>query len=296
MKFRLQPRMLSPPAAMEIDEAEYRLLRSSRPILIAAFELEENFDLLIGNYLELEKSALSITADAMVRRRHGYEDLFELRAETNRRAINFLNTARLLLDQMMQKVKRCGGDSTDIKALLSAYYGNQFEYRFMEALRNHAQHSGSAIHSLGVNTQWLPPKERLRDEHSICLLTSREYLADDPAFNRRVLKESPEDVDFLTAVRKYMECLGNVQEIVRRRLAPQVDAAREAFASAISRYELFSKASSLGLAACPHKASAQDPVVPIFLNWDDVRLRLSLRNSSFTNLSLRYVTSRAHGI
>jgi hypothetical protein len=59
MKPYLQPALLSPPSPLEIEESEYLLLQRSRTVLNAAFSFEENYDLLVGNYLELENASLT---------------------------------------------------------------------------------------------------------------------------------------------------------------------------------------------------------------------------------------------
>jgi hypothetical protein len=56
MKYYLQPALLAPPPPLRIKKQEYEQLTEARSLLNAAFPLEENFNLLIGNYLELENS------------------------------------------------------------------------------------------------------------------------------------------------------------------------------------------------------------------------------------------------
>jgi hypothetical protein len=106
MKPYLQPAHLSPPPPLEIEESEYVLLQRSRPVLNAAFSFEENYDLLVGNYIELENAALTLTAESIARQRHEYQDMFELRAELNRRVVNFLSSARLFVDQLPQRIEQ----------------------------------------------------------------------------------------------------------------------------------------------------------------------------------------------
>ena len=160
MDFYLQPALLSAPSPMEISEAEYLSLHDARKVLNAAFSFEENFDLLVGNYIEIENSALTLTTATMARQLYEYDEMFELTSEMNRRAVNFLCTARLFVDQIRQRIGACGGDSAAIKKRISDAYDAAFEYRFMEALRNHVQHSGSAIHGLSFGGDWQPSGAR----------------------------------------------------------------------------------------------------------------------------------------
>jgi hypothetical protein len=86
MKPYLQPALLAPPPPLAIEEAEFLALQQARPILNAAFSFEENYDLLVGNYVEFENSALSLATSSMARHLWEYHEMFELRAEMNRRA------------------------------------------------------------------------------------------------------------------------------------------------------------------------------------------------------------------
>jgi len=293
MKPFLQPALLAPPPALEIGDAEYLELKRAKPILGAAFSFEENYDLLVGNYLEFENSALSITATSIARRRHDYQDLFELKADMNRRAVNFLSSARLFVDQLLQRVGECGGSKDEVKRMLSEEYDGCFEYRFMEALRNHVQHSGSAVHGLTIGGRWTPPGEKVRNEFSLGVMTLRRYLALDHSFKRQVLSECPDEVDLLGATRRYLESLSAIHEFTRQNVESSVNEARKSFAAAIKRYADFSGSSSKALTA--FASSERDPSnqVAVFLDWDDVRIKLSNRNRNLKNLSKCVISSVA---
>lgn len=294
MRYVLQPRLLAPPPPLDISAERYQAIKDARSTLAAAFELEENFDLMVGNYLELEQSALDVASEALARRRHEYTDLFSIRADVNRRAVNFLSTARLFLDQLPQKVQRCHCEYSSIKLLLAKSYDDSFEYRFMEALRNHVQHSGTAVHRYSLGSRWLPPGKRERDEYSFGVFAERSLLAQDRSFKKSTLQECPDRVDLLIATRKYLESLGAAQDASRKLVAANVNEARRLTEDAIAEYERFASASSLGLAAFRYPRTDDTSVVPVFLEWDEVRRKLELRNGNLVNLSLRYVTSRAH--
>lgn len=289
----LRPALLSPPPPLEITESEYLLLKRSRLVLNAAFSLEENYDLLIGNYLEFENSALSLATSSMARQLSEYHEMFELTAEMNRRAVNFLSSARLFVDQLLQRVGKCGGNKEEVKKRLSAEYDDSFEYRFMEALRNHVQHSGSAVHSLSIGGKWVPSQECTRHEHALEVFTQKRFLALDPSFKKPVLEECPDKVDTLRATRRYLESLSKVHEFARNNIEDSIAEARASFESAIRKYVAFSNASPIGLTA--YSSSSQDPSnqVAIFLDWDDVRVKLCKRNRRLHNLSKCVVSSVA---
>lgn len=175
MDFYLQPAMLSAPPPMEISEEEYLSLHSARKVLNAAFSFEENYDLLVGNYIEIENAALGLTTATMARQLYEYDEMFELTSEMNRRAVNFLSTARLFVDQILQRIRGCGADKTAIKKRLSEAYDASFDYRFMEQLRNHVQHSGSAIHGISFGGDWQPRGTSERRVYSLNASTHKGF-------------------------------------------------------------------------------------------------------------------------
>ena len=170
-------------------------------------------------------------------------------------------------------------------------YDANFEYRFMEALRNHVQHNGSAVHSLSHSGVWLPKGKRERLEYTVTPYTHRQYLAQDKTFKPRVLQECPERVDLLKASRIYIESLGVVHKLVRRTLAPTMKAARTLVESAIDRYKKHSKVQSVTLTAYFSVNGQIEKQVPVFIEWENVREKLEKRNGTLVNLSRRFVSS-----
>lgn len=102
-------------------------------------------ELVARNQGELDQS-MSVwqsTAEALCKDRT-YRDHQEL--EFNRRFVNYLASARLLLDHYETRLKRRYGDDSlqakGFKTECAASYDNQFAYRFLYRLRNFAQHFG----------------------------------------------------------------------------------------------------------------------------------------------------------
>lgn len=292
MSAYLQPAVLDPSPSLDITDEEFLLLKHSRAVLNAAFSFEENYDLLIGNYLELENSALSLVTTTVARRLREYQEMFEIKAELNRRAVNFLSSARLFVDQIQQRVGVCGGDKDEIKNKLRTEYDLYFEFRFMEALRNHVQHSGSAVHGFEIGGTWTP--SRIRNEFVPNIYTEKHFLALDTKFKDTVLKECPNKVDLLAAARRYLESLSAVHELARSSISSSIAEARSVFEAAIKKYAEFSGGSVLTLTAYD-SSSIHHPSneIAIFLDWDDVRLKLSTRNKHLINFSKNVISTVA---
>lgn len=288
MEYFLQPAILAPTKPMEILEDEYHLLVKSKEVLNAAFSLEENFDLLLGNYIEMENSALSFATVHMVRHLHAYHEMFETRAEMNRRGVNFLTSARLYVDQILSRVGECGGDRDAVKARRSAEYDGAFEYRFMEAIRNHVQHSGSAVHSLSIGGE--RDADITNRIFSLGVYSQKRYLAADKEFKKAVLAECPDQIDFLACARRYLSGLSDLHEFARQVTSKQVADARAAFRSAIDKYKEFTGGPAIALNAYSSSLGREDGT-SIFLDWDDVRIKLEARNRNVKNLDKSIISS-----
>lgn len=266
-------------------------LKQSRDILTAAFSIEENYDLLLGNYLELEKSAMSLAADGMIRLHREYYEMFEVTAEMNRRAVNLLSSARLFIDQLSQRFKTCGGDRGELKKFPSNEYDNFFEYRFMEELRNHVQHSGSAVHGLSMGGEWRPRHKKEVQFFCLEAHTFRRFLSLDKSFKSKILQECPEKIDFLSAVRTYIAALSRIHQFAGAGIEEQVEKSRYSFESAIEKYSNFTGTSAIALAAHSSQSPSPSDPINILLEWDNVRRKLIKRNRNLKNLNVSVISN-----
>lgn len=280
------------PPRLDLTESQFHAIAKASEVLSAAFYIEENFELLLGNYIELESSALSIAASSFVRQPIEYADFSSTRVEMNRRAVNLLSTARLYIDQLPSASVKCQLDAADVKRWFSEQYDGSFEYRFMEALRNHVQHSGSAIHFATVHRGWLPKGGRERLRHNTVAQTLRRFLDRDGKFKKATLNECPEKIDFLQVARPYIEALWRVHTRFRQQAKQVISESRSLFEETIRQYGEYSKSSTLGLTAFACQGDEITERVSVFLDWDDVRIKLERRNSNLINLS-KYEVSTA---
>lgn len=292
MEYVLQPDLLSPPPAQPITEDHFQRLKAARATLIAVFNIEESFDLLVGNFLAMEGANLQQALSRGIRSVHDYDDLFELKAELSRHIVNLLSSARMFVDTLPSNAARCGSDMAEVKKWLSVEYDAHFEYRFMEALRNQAQHRGFTVHQFGGASQWMPSGKRLYMETTLRILALRRHLDETGGFKAETLAECPKEVDIFAATRRYLESLSAVQEQVRAAIATRVDTARQLTKEAIDGYVAFTDGgSALGLEASAVEDGQSIESVPVFLEWDNVRQKLHYRNSRMRNLSKHKVSN-----
>lgn len=296
MTYVLRKAVLDIVPEIEITPAEFAALKAAREVLADAFAIEEKYEIVVSNFLALEKQLLDVAATNAVRATHSYGEFFNIRSALNICLVNLLTATKLYLDQLPQHIADCVPNSADIadavKRRCSEEYDKNFEYRFMEALRNHVQHRGIPIHFIRQDGHWTSFDELGQMEFSIYIAAQRDVLESDGKFKKTVLSEMTQDVNLLGATRKYVESLSSIHQFVRDLVADSIAAARNLIESAHARYSKAFDGSLIGLSAQEMGEEGVRSSFPLLLDWDDVRLQLQKRNRQLVNLAKRYVTSK----
>jgi hypothetical protein len=260
--------------------------------LHAAFALEETYDLLVSNFLELDQEALCAASNYVDRT---YEEFFEERARANRRIVNLLTAARLYLDHAPQRLSECASNPEDAKGefkkAAASQFDSRFSYRFMEALRNHVQHSSLAVHVVRYNTQRTGTKAASIYETRLSMISKREFFEENKKFGKKILAEMPATVELLQASREYLEGLSAVHDKIREIINAPTLEARGVFQRLIQIYASVNEGETLGLSVMDISGNERKKVTPVFLDWDDVRLKLVVRNTTLTKLGSRVAAS-----
>jgi len=298
-QYMLRKMVLASNFELEINESEYLKLKSSRDCLSGAFAIEEKYDLLISNFLELEKECMDITCENMLKNNEGYSDFFDIRARLNRRVVNLLTASRLYMDHLGQHVKAClltNDKCKDVKNLFSLQYDGCFEYRFMEALRNYVQHRGLAVHSSSLGGSWTSMDKKNGElEYKTCMFTHKDEVSLDKSFKRAVANEMPEKVNILLASRKYISSISKAHGELRQLMLVNVATSRNAILEQIEYFKKQSDGNSIALAALKINQDGEvTERVNLILDWDDVRLHLVNKNKVLHSLGQSYVSSSAY--
>jgi hypothetical protein len=296
MRYLLRKAVLDTVPEVEISACEFADLKAARSVLSNAFAIEEKYEIVISNFLDLEKQLLDVAATNAVRNTLTYGEFFETTSVLNIRLVNLLTATRLYLDQLPQHIGDCVPSNPDaaevVRVRCSKEYNGYFEYRFMEALRNHVQHRGTPIHFVRQDGHWTSFDEDGLMEFSVHITAQRSFLEEDGKFKRAVLAEVSEDVDLVAASRKYVESISAINELVRELVANSVASARTTIENAHSRYSQDFAGNLIGLSALAIDAGGVISSIPLLLEWDDVRVQLQKRNRQLVNLAKKYVTSK----
>lgn len=282
---------------LEIDQTRFEELKASCQILLHALAIEEKYEIIISNFLEVEREATNASVSEMVRNQIEYKDFFDIRMALNIRLVNLLTAVRLCTDQLSSHICACipldDNLKAEVKAFFSTEYDASFEYRFMEALRNHVQHSGIPVHRISTGSKWTELEDGLI-EYSLYFGAQKKELSGDDSFKKLVLVEMPDEVNLRSAVRTYIESISRIHKQAREKIKLIVDSARMSLDRAIKDYMVRYGKEPVGLYAYEYQGKEKVNEVLVLTKWDDIRIKLVKRNSELVNLRKRYVTSQAH--
>lgn len=226
MKYEIRRLALGCRTSLSIESTDFTAIKNARDSLLGLLQIEEDYDILIGNYLDLETRMLGLTMDVFVHMRSARIEFDADARLVNRLAINLLASARAYIDHTKHNVSALSGrlDSPTIDGYFSFEYDNSQPYRVVEALRNYTQHYGQAVYGLNYPMKWQDSNGIARNE-LVCSFVpylSIEELRNDRRFKRKILDElkSPDDqsneVPLLPLIRGYVGSLSSVHDKLRQ--------------------------------------------------------------------------------
>ena len=287
-------------SAITITKSEYIALKEAKDILSAGLNIEQQYEVLISNYEDFEKEIVSVAIEHML---YVVGDFRQYHARLNRRIINLLTTSRLYRDQVKQRMKVIIQSSSEkgidkVEDLFTEKNHKHLEYRFMEQLRNHVQHFDFPVDMLSLSS-WVENLNQPNMEmpSTVEFASDKKRLRADPQFNKQVIGEIEDTVDLKQMTRKYVECLSVIQGSIRSLILEKLSEARELIEECINRYreEVDGQTSSVTVIAFEEGGEDKEEVY-LSLSGDDLRLELTKKNRTLTNLSSSYVTGKKRGI
>lgn len=255
--------------AMTLDQ--YQGFEAGRLLLGGLLEMEEAYDVTMGNYLELEETVLRLSALELAQRRP--DDHFDTARRSCHRALaNLLSASRAFQDHSQRLASSIGGSGSDsdldaIKTGFSRAYDGALGYRFMSALRNHAQHYGVSVSGV-AHMRAVTGSSSERERHQVTV-TPYLLLSDlrmNGKFKTSVLDETDAKardgpngetiIPIIPMAREYIASLSSVMVTIRRLYADRETAALNMIYAAFYHYSgWFTKGAPVGM----HVASASAP-------------------------------------
>lgn len=299
-EFGLVRLVLGSHAFLPIAAERFQRISDARDGLFECLYIEENFDLVIQNYLEMERALLDSATHLMV---HGPPDQrwFQLQlALFNRRMANLLSAARQYVDHTTHHARALfGEDSDEVREVIATFngeYDSRLGYRVLEALRNYVQHRGFPIHRVTFPSEWVERPGGSVMLYGVSPYLRLEDLRGDHKFKRSVLEEldaSGGEHDLKELVRDYLEGLWGVQKRIRELAQPIADEWRKCLCEAVAEFKHMFPDEDSYLVITAGELDGGVAVRKIAL-FDEITGHLDYlirSNLSLTNLSRRYVTS-----
>jgi hypothetical protein len=221
--FALTNAVLAPTPKVEITEQDFRSLESDLAHIDTYIEIEEIWDSLLSNYRALELALAEMGVDnVLMGGGNSIHDFDETRRACTRLVDNLLTTARAFLDKTPGRVRLLFGRPAQraFRLATNKAYDIYSGYKFMDNLRNYAQHNGSSISGVTYNVS-----RQHRGEGPDALVHNAQIGIDRCRLERAFKQEAREvldrvsdakgKIDILPLVRQYMQGLDEVMQIVR---------------------------------------------------------------------------------
>jgi len=154
------------PCAVSGDE--YKKIELAKNNLTLATSIEETFDAILENYLELKIDLFKLNAETTVR--HSLDPQKDRRL-FNRRLANLLSICKAYEDQVCKThdgnlttyLTEIFNKESELVKKIEKYVEGQkkeLEYKFIRELRNHIQHRGNIIHEIKYFSGWTDPNPK----------------------------------------------------------------------------------------------------------------------------------------
>lgn len=283
---------------LEISEAEYFELIEAKGFLSAALSIEEKYELVLGNFMDLEKELLSITMERVIDNSFDYNRAYTLNSTVNRRLVNFILGGKSYTELIHSMASKCVKNTAEVKktisTLKSKHYDESLDYHLMEKLRNHVSHSGLAVHGVTGPDTWVRNEEgkAVSRVYNTDFYALRARFAENDRFEKKLLQKLPEKIDLKKAARSYMGAISNIQDSTRKLIADSITSARSTTIETLGKYAAINNGNSfpLGVFSSETNGHESEPII-IFLDWDDVRITLTKKNESISNIEKRHISN-----
>jgi len=256
---------------------------AARRCLIDAGDFERRYELLKGNFLAWEDFCAQWDLRATIDFDHTYDRWAAVILEADRHIMNLLSTGRTYVDQVVRDFTSFGGEghfAEKAKELMHAAYDRSFDYRFIYELRDRAQHRALPVDGIDGGIR---PKAG-DSERTLFYASKKRIESDRGKFKKRVLDEAGEKIDLRLLLRGYMTEMSKIHIALRETVEAECLRSRATINLAIKDYvsaqeeDGSSGNKALGLASVVEAEDSICDIVPLLLDWDDVRVKLAATN------------------
>lgn len=299
--------VIGPTTFVAIGRADYEAISEAKNQLLECLLLEDGFDLVVENYLELETTLLRAAVRDVLgdppfeQRSHDDMNLF------NRRFANLLTVCKMYRDQAPARVKRLFPENrrkmSEMKARFDGLRDSRLGYAVMEILRDDVQHAGFPVHALTYGQANVGPGavkanvvpyvsvDRILEDHR----DSRDLKMTEQ-LRRKLGDRSGDKLDLRNLVRDYIEGLASVHDGLRKDLHTKIEHWDAILESARSQYQ----AEDREHGKLPGLSAVIRDLTGVILEETQLpehpqvnRRRLERKNRNLDNVQKVFVTSEA---
>ena len=278
-----------------VTDQEASDIAGAMSAILECIRFEEEWDIAVGNVFSMEQEVLQTALYDVLFSDLDWHEFNDLRVKLVRLLQNLLSSCRSYLDhspQYLNKLDKTGALSAFFKAETNRAYDESLAYRFMEELRNHAQHSGHPVHGTVLDTRRIE-HEQGTVWRSVAGATIDLEVLRATSFKKRVLREAEERglrLDPIQMAREYIEKLSQVHVATRDELLTRGLTKRAAIESAQRSYTS-AGGDLLALALWKDQGEDEDRrVTTVFLNPFERFEKLAKKNRLLRNFSKQYVS------
>lgn len=300
-RYFLGEKILNPRGApIEINKNEFERISKAKNIIIGLMSIELKFNILFECYRRLEIEMFEMAFDLSIKNDFNREISSGIVIKLNQNLLSFLTAVRAYHDQRPQDLAAFSTSESPwadkANSVFHEIFKLIFEYRVMEAVRNHAQHHRLPIERFYTGASRSATEKNISElRYSLDPEINLIELAQNMKLNKRTREEisklGVEWMDLKFAVRRYVSGLAQGHDEVRRMLFDIFEDAKEVYAEFADRYK--SRYTLDDGAIFVMAYSEPEIFKPIYLGADVIAEvdRIYKLHLSTKNLEKRYVSS-----
>lgn len=212
--YQVQPLDIGRTGNFQLTADEYHSIERSVQVFVHTIWQEEKFRILVENYVSFYDFILSEGLTHVLDARKEIDTLHFRLGSASRHVMNFLTSFRLYRDALKENTACIFGDKNAEKApleKLKEVYDNDFAYRMIHQLRNHAQHCALPVQRGSFGSVWNDERTRYSIKNNF--FVDYDALKRDQGFPEKLLDEARRNyssLDLFTLLGTGLDTLGEI--------------------------------------------------------------------------------------
>ena len=229
---------------LEIASEEFYRLKTHANIVRHAISLEEKYDIVLGSYVDLERTLLTLSIEHMLQSQSSLVWMSSSRRRINQHFMAFLSLTKTYFDHGRRHAAGVFGKrSVEYEAYLQREKNcsDFLPHRIMNQVRNHAQHFDFPVHEIWYGASKLDGGKSSDDNlfaHTITMYLSAKEASLDRDFGALLpeIEAAGGKIDLRKCSAEFLDSLSQFHFQTRATLTPMTELALAECRSAIRRF------------------------------------------------------------